>query len=218
MRRTRGATVSSQKLNRILQMFRILFIVVTWGFVALTFGLAIYSATVMDERLDEAKADVKLLRERSKLRTNTYALEPYSEDDDAFLRQYQTRCPDEAENMQMNAPGGFTNAANCGTIRDTLEWPTLTNVARKELCESYRAYSADTPLQSGWGRCIYDADIKGCTFVFTESTDTDTAGCVDEAQQASYNLLQGSTTYPYSSRYTSSRVVVVNNDAYNWLT
>lgn len=211
--------MSSEKYNRILYLIRVLFTVMTWGFVTLTFALSIYAATVMDDRIDDAKRDLRLWMQKCKERTTSYDMLSHPADDDAFLKQYTMRCPQEAENMQMNAPGGFTSAENCASIRDTLEWPVMTNVARGELCKSFRAYSAASPLIEGWGRCEYDPDIKGCKYVKSTPTTVDTATCVDEDQQEAYELLQGSTTYPYSSRYsTTTRTVVVNNDAFSWLT
>lgn len=218
MRRPRGGlNVSSAQFSRILYLLRILFTIMTWGFVALTFALAIHAATVTDDRVDKAKEELRAWMRKCKQKTPVYDMLAHPSDDDAFLKQYSLRCPLESENMQMNAPGGFTSAENCASIRDTLEWPVMTNVARNELCQSFRAYSASTPLSEGWGRCEYDAAIKGCKYVQTTATADDTAGCVDTTQQGAYELLQGSTTYPYSSRYATTRTVVVNNDAFSWL-
>ena len=211
--------VDRHKVERIGRMLYITFAVLTWGVVGMTLALSIYAASTQQKRIEESEKTVKELRGSSLQRPFAVSL-PAQEEDTAFLDYYRLQCKDTdayKPNLLMNAPGGFTSGKNCPLVSLSYEWALMSEIDKTRLCQSYRAYSANNHQE--WGHCEYEEKTASCTFsdLSTASQDFDDTGCTDRDADGASDSLQGSTTYPHSTRYTaaSSRVVVMNNDIWN---
>ena len=143
----------------------------------MSFGLSIYTASVLEKRVTTRDDELKIYRSRSEIIPSfPFRIGPY---DAAFTQRFNQICTSPLR--RMNQPGGFTSAKNCPMIGRTYEWRISTAIERNLLCKSFQAYASSTVGDevAVWGRCDYQAAIDNCIF---KSGNTDNVGATSSAE------------------------------------
>lgn len=169
--------VSPDKFARVVKTLRLWSMIMLWAIVGMSFGLSIYTASVLEKRITTRDDELKIYRGRSEIIPSfPFRVGPY---DAAFTQRFNQICA--TPFRRMNQPGGFTSAKNCPMIGRTYEWRISTTVERNLLCKSFQAYTSSTVGDevAVWGRCDYQPAIDNCIF---KSGNTDNVGATSSAE------------------------------------
>ena len=165
-----------------------------WGVVGLSFGLSVYTATVLQDKIRDKEHTLTTTQANSELIPSL----PFPEGlyDSSFLQRYTEVCgrlPTEV----MNDIGGFTSAENCPKLSRTHDWNAISVIDRELMCKSFQAYSADN-FQI-WGHCEYDKHVGTCAFIpgnrLISGGPTDSTECTNDITADSATDLQTTSTY-----------------------
>lgn len=168
--------VSPDKFAQAVRALRLWSMIMLWAIVGMSFGLSIYTASVLEDRITVRDDELKLYRSRSEIIPSfPFRVGPF---DSAFTQRFNDICTSPLR--RMNQPGGFTSAKNCPRIGQTYEWRVSNAIERNLLCKSFQAYASSIGDDVAvWGRCDYQDEIDNCIF---KSGNVDSVGVTSSAE------------------------------------